>query len=126
MVALRLLQSHCSRGFRIWGMLQTREWDGQNVSGGEGLDLARMLRSHRFRLQAKNNGELRLADRLSQFGQTPSALEVGNAIELRVNRVSECTVVPYKSNRHRGAGRPPSPATRPDMRVRIRRFGGLG
>jgi hypothetical protein len=79
MVELRFLQSHCSRGFRIWGMLQTREWGGQNVSGGEGLDLARMLRSHRFRLQAKNNGEL------------------------RVNRISECTVVPYKSNRHRSA-----------------------
>jgi hypothetical protein len=28
-------------------------------------------------------------------------------------------------NRHRGSGRPLSPATRPDMRVRIRRFGGL-
>jgi hypothetical protein len=28
-------------------------------------------------------------------------------------------------NRHRGTGRPASPATPPDMRVRIRRFGGL-
>jgi hypothetical protein len=30
-----------------------------------------------------------------------------------------------KKNRHRGTGRPASPATPPDMRVRIRRFGGL-
>jgi hypothetical protein len=29
-------------------------------------------------------------------------------------------------NRHRGSGRPLTPATSPDMRVRIRRFGGLG
>ena len=28
-------------------------------------------------------------------------------------------------NRHRGSGRPPSPATAPGLRVRIRRFGGL-
>ncbi|MGA2949595.1 MAG: hypothetical protein ABSD86_19815, partial [Candidatus Sulfotelmatobacter sp.] len=28
-------------------------------------------------------------------------------------------------NRHRGAGHPASPATPPDMRVRIRRFGGF-
>jgi hypothetical protein len=28
-------------------------------------------------------------------------------------------------NRHRGTGHPASPATPPDMRVRIRRFGGL-
>jgi hypothetical protein len=28
-------------------------------------------------------------------------------------------------DRHRGSGRPLAPATRPDMRVRIRRFGGL-
>jgi len=28
-------------------------------------------------------------------------------------------------DRHRGTGRPASPATPPDMRVRIRRFGGL-
>ena len=28
-------------------------------------------------------------------------------------------------HRHRGSGRPLAPATRPDMRVRIRRFGGL-
>ena len=28
-------------------------------------------------------------------------------------------------NRDRGDGRPSSPPTRPDMRVRIRRFGGL-
>jgi hypothetical protein len=27
-------------------------------------------------------------------------------------------------NRHRGSGHPLPPATRPDMRVRIRRFGG--
>src|ERR1039458_4838288 len=30
-----------------------------------------------------------------------------------------------QANRHRGTGRPASPATPPDMRVRIRRFGGL-
>src|ERR1700676_602782 len=58
-----------------------------------------MLGSHRYRLQAKNNGELRFADRPSQFGQTPSTLEVGNTIELRVNRIHECTVVPYKSTK---------------------------
>jgi len=31
----------------------------------------------------------------------------------------------FSANRHRGTGRPASPATPPDMRVRIRRFGGL-
>jgi hypothetical protein len=30
-----------------------------------------------------------------------------------------------KQNRHRGTGHPASPATPPDMRVRIRRFGGF-
>src|SRR5207245_10083585 len=32
---------------------------------------------------------------------------------------------PNAPNRHRGSGRPLSPATPPDMRVRIRRFRGL-
>ena len=31
----------------------------------------------------------------------------------------------FEPNRHRGTGRPASPATPPYMRVRIRRFGGL-
>jgi hypothetical protein len=37
----------------------------------------------------------------------------------------EGTSAIFRSNRHRGTGRPASPATPPYMRVRIRRFGGL-
>jgi len=40
----------------------------------------------------------------------------------------QCVTLPNDKlvvNRHRGDGHPSSPATPPDMRVRIRRFGGL-
>src|SRR5258706_16362557 len=49
------------------------------------------------------------------------------ALELQRKRFSLCAFfarLKTAKNRHRGSGRPLAPATRPDMRVGIRRFGG--
>ncbi len=49
------------------------------------------------------------------------------SFEYDASRLRETQVahVLGQANRHRGEGRPSSPATPPYMRVRIRRFGGL-
>ncbi|MGA8622243.1 MAG: hypothetical protein WB660_27445, partial [Candidatus Sulfotelmatobacter sp.] len=54
--------------------------------------------------------------------ETPPRPKTGSGLGCRPGRNDKASFV---ANRHRGTGRPASPATPPDMRVRIRRFGGL-